>query len=137
MFVLHSDFYRTRLRKIESFAAHLLDEHNKGAVPQSRMTPEEVAFATEYQSGVELHLKSVATRHMPSNLQSIDGAAMKPRPNVDAHVFLRVMKDVTAVVEEETDDSREEVVDLQAGDQHIMRYAPLAALVDGGEIVLI
>ena len=96
------------------------------------------------QAGVDAHFRSLALRHMPANLQGLGpgGLAGGPSglgggPNLDEHVFLRVVRDVTAVVEEETDEAGEEVVDLKAGDQHVMRYRPLVGLIDSGDVVLI
>jgi GINS complex subunit 4 len=114
-----------------------LEENSRLSDEERRLTDEELVYAKEYQAGVESHFKFLASRHMPSNLQALDTAAMKPSPCTDQHTFLRVVRDVSAVVEEETDDAREEVVDLKAGDQHIMRYRPLAGLLDSGHVVLI
>jgi len=134
---LSSDFYRIRLRKIEACAAHLIEEHATLDTVHRLLTDEELVFAREYQAGLESHLQGLAAQHMPFNLQAVDTVQMKTRPNLDVHVFVLVTRDVSAVVEEETDDTREEVIDLQIGDQHIMRYRPISTLVDSGEILLI
>jgi len=134
-----SDLYRTRLHKIESHTAHLLDQHAQLVDPaQQRLTQAELTFAKDYQLSIDSHFQSLACRHMPSNLQLVEGAAgTRPGPHLDQYVFARVGRDVSAVVEEETDEVREEVVDMKVGDQHIMRYKPLSGLVESGHVLLI
>lgn len=87
---------------------------------------------------METHMKNLVLRHMPPNLQTMDSKQTTIRPNLDSYVFLRVNEDTDGVlVEEETLDTGEEIVDLQKGDQHIMRYKPLSGLVMSGAVSLI
>jgi GINS complex subunit 4 len=133
-FVL-SSYLRARVQKIERFAEHILEtERQSGA---ELLTDEERTFATSYQSSVLGHFKSLALRHMPATVQGLDTKKTTVLPNLDSYVFVKVIKDVAGVVvEEETADSGEEIVDLQANDQLIMRYKPLAALIASGDVVL-
>ncbi|XP_052770579.1 DNA replication complex GINS protein SLD5-like [Mya arenaria] len=134
-----SSYLRCRLQKIEQFTAKLLEEEaaRKDEEP-SKLSPEEFTFAREYSANMESHLQTVALRHMPQNLQTLNNKQTAPRPNLDKYVFLRVNESTDGVlVEEETLDTGEEIVDLEKGDQHIMRYKPLLPLVASGAVSLI
>ncbi|KAL5021724.1 hypothetical protein ScPMuIL_000879 [Solemya velum] len=136
---LLSSYLRCRLMKIEKHTTHILEqEQMRKEEENSRLSPEEYTFAKEYQASMEGHFKNIALRHMPPNLQSLDPKQTAVRPNLDSYVFLRVAEDTQGVlVEEETVDTGEEIVDLEKGDQHIMRYRPVVPLVASGAVTLI
>lgn len=134
-----SSYLRCRLQKIEQFTSHILEEEKtrKDEDP-SKLSPEEFNFAREYAENMESHLRSLALRHMPQNLQTLDTKQTAVRPNLDKYVFLQVNESTDGVlVEEETLDTGEEIVDLEKGDQHIMRYRPILPLVNSGAVSLI
>ncbi|XP_068167960.1 DNA replication complex GINS protein SLD5 [Antennarius striatus] len=137
-FVL-SSYLRSRLQKIEKFFPHVLErEKSRGATDPSLLSPEEFAFAKEYYANMETHLKAVALKHMPSNLQTVDMLEAVTKPCLDSYVFLRVKeRQENILVEPETDDQREYVVDLEQGSQHLMRYRTIAPLVSSGAVQLI
>ncbi|KAK6306402.1 hypothetical protein J4Q44_G00233270 [Coregonus suidteri] len=85
----------------------------------SFLSPEEFAFAKEYLANTETYLKAVALKHMPPNLQTVDMPKAVPEPCLDSFVFLRVReKQENILVEPETDDQREYVVDLDEVEQY-------------------
>ncbi|XP_036434201.1 DNA replication complex GINS protein SLD5 [Colossoma macropomum] len=137
-FVL-SSYLRSRLQKIEKFFPHVLEkEKSRADGDPSFLSPEEFAFAKEYLANTEVYLKAVALRHMPPNLQSVDMLKAVPEPCLDSFVFLRVKeRQENILVEPETDEQREYVVDLEEGSQHLMRYRTIAPLVASGAIQLI
>ncbi|KAI5094666.1 DNA replication complex GINS protein SLD5, partial [Silurus meridionalis] len=152
-FVL-SSFLRSRLQKIEKFFPHVLEkEKSRADGDPSFLSPEEFAFAKEYLANTEVYLKAVALRHMPPNLQSVDMlkadvlcvcvcvcvcVCLVPEPCLDSFVFLRVKeRQENILVEPETDDQRDYVVDLEEGSQHLMRYRTIAPLVSSGAVQLI
>lgn len=134
-----SSYLRCRLKKIERYTTHVLEqESNRKDEDVCHLSPEEFTFAKEYGTTMETHMKNLVLRHMPPNLQTMDSKQTTIRPNLDSYVFLRVIEDTDGVlVEEETLDTGEEIVDLQKGDQHIMRYKPLSGLVMSGAVSLI
>nr|XP_044987268.1 DNA replication complex GINS protein SLD5 isoform X3 [Jaculus jaculus] len=68
-----SSYLRCRLMKIEKFFPHVLEkEKARPAEEPSCLSPEEFAFAREYMAHTETHLKNVALKHMPPNLQKLD-----------------------------------------------------------------
>ncbi|XP_029618761.1 DNA replication complex GINS protein SLD5 isoform X1 [Salmo trutta] len=139
-----SSYLRSRLQKIEKFFPHVLEkEKSRVEGDTSFLSPEEFAFAKEYLANTETYLKAVALKHMPPNLQTVDmlkaGEAWQvPEPCLDSFVFLRVRaRQDNILVEPETDDQREYVVDLDEGSQHLMRYRTIAPLVSSGVVQLI
>ncbi|XP_077418168.1 DNA replication complex GINS protein SLD5 [Vanacampus margaritifer] len=137
-FVLCS-YLRSRLQKIEKFFPHVLErEKSRSKGEPALLSPEEFAFAKEYAANTESHLKSVALSHMPPILQTLDMLKAVPMPCLDSFVFLRVKeRQENILVEPETDDQREYVVDLEEGSQHLMRYRTIAPLISSGAAQLI
>uniref|UniRef100_A0A3P8YKL2 DNA replication complex GINS protein SLD5 n=1 Tax=Esox lucius TaxID=8010 RepID=A0A3P8YKL2_ESOLU len=135
-FVL-SSYLRSRLQKIEKYFPHVLEkEKSRADGDPSFLSPEEFAFTKEYLTNTETYLKSVALKHMPPNLQTVD--MLKAEPCLDSFVFLRVReRQENILVEPETDEQREYVVDLEEGSQHLMRYRTIAPLVSTGAVQLI
>ncbi|XP_077992723.1 DNA replication complex GINS protein SLD5-like [Glandiceps talaboti] len=134
-----TSYLRIRLAKIEKFVHHILEkEVNKGDEEPSKLSNEEFVYAKQYAENLESHLKSVVIRHMPPNLQNLDKDKIAPRPNLDSYIFLKVNEDQEGVmVEEETDEHENEVINLDKGGQHIMRYKPIYKLVENSAVSLI
>ncbi|XP_069140263.1 DNA replication complex GINS protein SLD5-like [Argopecten irradians] len=134
-----SSYLRCRLQKVERYTVHILEQERQRKEEDScRMSPEEFVFAKDYAETMDSHFRSLALRHMPPNLQTLDTKQTAVRPNMDKYVFLQVNEDTEGVlVEEETLETGEEIVDLQKGDQHIMQYKPIAPLVASGAVTLI
>ncbi|XP_029459618.1 DNA replication complex GINS protein SLD5 isoform X2 [Rhinatrema bivittatum] len=125
--------------KIEKFFPHVVEkEKSRANGDPSDLSPEEFAFAKEYMANIENHLKSVALKHMPPNLQAMDLLKSVPQPNLDSFVFLRVKeRQENILVEPETDEQREYAIDLEEGSQHLIRYRTVAPLVASGAVQLI
>lgn len=136
-----SSYLRCRLQKIERFTSYILEEAEqtlRRGEDSTKLSDEELTFAKEYGQNMEAHLQNMALRHMPQNLQSLNNKQTASKPNLDKYVFLRVNESTDGVlVEEETLDTGEEIVDLEKGDQHIMRYRPMMPLVNSGAVSLI
>ncbi|XP_072289183.1 DNA replication complex GINS protein SLD5 [Eucyclogobius newberryi] len=134
-----SSFLRSRLQKIEKFFPHVLEKEKSREIGDaSLLSPEEFAFAKEYYANTESYLKTVALKRMPPILQTMDMLKAVPEPCLDSFVFLRVKeRQENILVEPETDDQREYVVDLEEGSQHLMRYRTIAPLVSTGAVQLI
>ncbi|XP_064602083.1 DNA replication complex GINS protein SLD5-like [Liolophura sinensis] len=134
-----SSYLRRRLEKIEKFTVHTLEaEKDRSSDDNALMSPAEFKFASEYAQNMESHFKKIVLRHLPDNLQAMDPTETAPRPNLDSYVFLRVNEKTDGVlVEEETLEAGEEIIDLEVADQHLMRYKPVASLVTSGAVSLI
>ncbi|XP_012880171.1 PREDICTED: DNA replication complex GINS protein SLD5 isoform X2 [Dipodomys ordii] len=125
--------------KIEKFFPHILEkEKTRPEGEPSSLSPEEFAFAKEYMAHTETYLKNVALKHMPPNLQKVDLLRAVPKPDLDSYVFLRVKeRQENILVEPETDEQRDYVIDLEEGSQHLIRYKTIAPLVASGAVQLI
>ncbi|XP_004707612.1 DNA replication complex GINS protein SLD5 [Echinops telfairi] len=134
-----SSYLRCRLGKIEKFFPHVLEkEKTRSDGEPSSLSPEEFAFAKEYMANTETYLKNVALKHMPPNLQKVDLLRSVPKPDLDSYVFLRVNeRQENLLVEPETDEQRDYVIDLEEGSQHLIRYKTIAPLVASGAVQLI
>ncbi|XP_049721692.1 DNA replication complex GINS protein SLD5 [Elephas maximus indicus] len=134
-----SSYLRCRLRKIEKFFPHILEkEKTRSDREPSCLSPEEFAFAREYMANTEMYLRNVALKHMPPNLQKVDLLRSVPKPDLDSYVFLRVKeRQENILVEPETDEQRDYVIDLEEGSQHLIRYKTIAPLVASGAVRLI
>ncbi|XP_039210228.1 DNA replication complex GINS protein SLD5 [Crotalus tigris] len=134
-----SSYLRCRLRKIEKYFPHVLEKEKTRAEGEpSILSPEEFAFAKEYMANTENHLKNIALRHMPPNLQKVEFLKAVPKPNLDAFVFLRVKeRQENIMVDPEHDEQRDYVIDLDENSQHLIRYKTIAPLVASGAVQLI
>ncbi|XP_027454832.1 DNA replication complex GINS protein SLD5 isoform X2 [Callorhinus ursinus] len=125
--------------KIEKFFPHILAKEktlHEGEL--SSLSPEELVFAKQYMANTETYLKNVALKHMPPNLQTVDLLRSVPKPDLDSYVFLRVKeRQENILVEPETDEQRDYVIDLEEGSQHLIRYKTIAPLVASGAVQLI
>eukprot|EP00118_Oscarella_pearsei_P008299 m.41938 g.41938 ORF g.41938 m.41938 type:complete len:209 (+) comp33304_c0_seq1:224-850(+) len=129
-----ASYLRTRLKKIETHYAILLDEEEgRSAEEPSRLSPEELAYAKQYSESVEAHFNVLALQGMPSNLRTFDREKMAVRSNLDSYVFFRVLKRCDQVAAEED----EVPVDLERNTQHIMRYRPVALYLANDSISLL
>uniref|UniRef100_H2QW29 DNA replication complex GINS protein SLD5 n=1 Tax=Pan troglodytes TaxID=9598 RepID=H2QW29_PANTR len=134
-----SSYLRCRLMKIEKFFPHVLEkEKTRPEGEPSSLSPEELAFAREFMANTESYLKNVALKHMPPNLQKVDLFRAVPKPDLDSYVFLRVReRQENILVEPDTDEQRDYVIDLEKGSQHLIRYKTIAPLVASGAVQLI
>ncbi|XP_003801124.1 DNA replication complex GINS protein SLD5 [Otolemur garnettii] len=134
-----SSYLRCRLAKIEKFFPHVLEkEKTRSEGEPSSLSPEEFAFAKEYMANTESYLRNVALKHMPPNLQKVDLLKAVPKPDLDSYVFLRVReRQENILVEPESDEQRDYVIDLEEGSQHLIRYRTIAPLVASGAVQLI
>ncbi|MCL4130907.1 UNVERIFIED_CONTAM: hypothetical protein GTU68_033768 [Idotea baltica] len=134
-----SSYLRTRLQKIERFAHHLLDiDSSRTENKPSVLSPDEHKYAKEYVSNFSMLMTTLASQHMPENLQSFEKATLSVKPNLDSYVFFKVKKEVkNLLIEDNTGEGRDEEVDLELEQQHLMRYSSVYHLLDDGSINLI
>jgi len=132
-----SSYLRLRLSKIESFTTYILQEEEKRRDTEAPLLSDaELEFAKQYLHGLNDHLSSLALKHMPPNVRSLTPREQTVQPNSDSYVFLKVHETVKNVLVEEQVDAGEEIMDFEKGDQHIIRYKPVAGLVEAGTVAL-
>lgn len=134
-----SSYLRIRLEKIEKFAQFLVDQEEKRKASEpSKLSPEEYNYAKEFIQNMDACFHSIALRHMPPNLQKLESSRKTIKPNLDHYVFVKANKEVDGVlVEEETVDTREEVMKIDKDSQHIMKYSVVAQFVSDSSLSLI
>ena len=124
-------YYRTRLRKFETYAVHCLKEPDV----LERLSDLEQRYASDYANIVEEHFSSVLGQ-MPEGYESMvqqikeeDGAFdMVPEPDADAHVFCRVREDRGDVMLDP--DDPENTMDLERDDILMIRYRLIKKLLE-------
>lgn len=132
-FLIHS-YLRTRLDKIQN-NFHF---YSKTDIDNpSRLSPEETDFLNKYKQTVENLFQSLCLRHLPGSFD-IDKTGIKPpHPNNQAAVFVQVEKDVAGLeIRDTAGQGREETLDLEAGEQHLLQYAAIAHLIESGTVTL-
>uniref|UniRef100_A0A7S0WZE6 DNA replication complex GINS protein SLD5 n=1 Tax=Chlamydomonas leiostraca TaxID=1034604 RepID=A0A7S0WZE6_9CHLO len=130
-------YYRTRLHKIEKYAAAILDDEAQA----SKLSQAELQFCQDYFVTVGRHLKEVVLDQLNEDFKPLcktsalsDTNDLIPRPPMDTHVFAKLVADAGAV---KLDDDGGTMVDMAAGDLFIVRYAPVAHLVARRDAVLV
>ncbi|GBO03029.1 DNA replication complex GINS protein SLD5, partial [Araneus ventricosus] len=117
-----SSYLRTRLEKIEKFGFNLLHQESPDEMNLDLMSEEERNYAQEFTSNVKNYLHVVALKNMPPNMQTIKFEEICSKPQMDKSVFIKVKTDCPGVVIENFSDyGEEEIVDLAARSQHILR----------------
>lgn len=133
-----ASYLRTRLKKIETFTKHILEEDDARAPSIKRLSTDEHRFAESYAESISRHFHQIAIQHMPQNLREDNAnAANRNReivtPNLSSHIFLKANESVPGVVVGTND----EEVDLETGSLHIMPYHHAANLLLEGKVQLI
>jgi len=137
-----TSYLRCRLEKIERFAPIFLQKERERATTTPdqtpKLTPEELIFAQDVKNNLENHFKTSGLKQFPKNIQDMPLADKIPGPNLDHYVFIRVNRSEEGlVVEEDASEDHESTLDLDVDAQHIIRYSPIAPLVENGGVSLI
>lgn len=127
---LIASYMRERIKKIEEYVVYFLQQEAKQG--SSKMSPNELKFAKTFADDMEKHLSSLVLNNMPANMQTFK-QEKNPRPNMDAYVLMKVNQKQENILL----DPEDEPTDLEEGSQHILRYQPIAALVESSAISLV
>lgn len=125
-FVLTS-YLRTRLRKIQRHAIYTLADE----ATFQRLSAAEQEFAKGYVDMVERHFNVSFLNGLPERFRDIAAEGMVPRPQLDAHVVVRVNETLGKF--EVAPDVYEE---LRQGDVLFVSYRPFRALLAEGKVDL-
>jgi len=127
---LIASYLRERLKKIEEYVVYALQqEANHGT---SKMSSEELKFAKTFADNMKKHLSSLVLNQMPYNMQNFK-QEKNPKPNMDAYVLIKVNQKQEHILL----DPEDEPTDLEEGSQHILRYLPIASLVESSVVSLV
>ncbi|PSC76212.1 DNA replication complex GINS SLD5 [Micractinium conductrix] len=129
-------YLRTRLQKIERHVMHILDNADIAA----RLSDKESTFARDYFVLFGSHMKAAAANHLPEAFSSLVRQAaahaekdMVPAPDLDRHVFCRVLEDRGNV----TVDEEGNVAEFNRGDLFVIRYRAVQQLLAEGAVELV
>ena len=132
-----ASYLRSRLKKIEAFTRHILNEDEVRPASKRRLSPEELKFTEAHWASIRNHFHQIAIQHMPQNLQEETSSTGPNReivtPNLMSHIFLRANESVNSVIV----GSNDEEVDLEVGSLHIMPYKLASDLLLEGKVQLI
>ncbi|XP_063709465.1 DNA replication complex GINS protein SLD5 [Culicoides brevitarsis] len=125
-----ASYLRCRLKKIEEFTGHILEEESTRSDVEKRLSSSELVFAKGYHEITENHLFQVATRHMPSNMQQNDNKLRIVKPNLMSHVVVKVNSETPATIVGTND----EEIDLAPGSLHLLPYQLISELLIKGSV---
>ncbi|CAN0105607.1 unnamed protein product, partial [Ascophyllum nodosum] len=135
-----SKYLRTRLRKVERDALHVLAS---GEEMEGRLSDREREHAKAYVDMLEDHFTRTCLAQMPANFRSLTNTSkdenMVQGPDLDTFVVCRANEDVGLVqIGEASSQGREDsAMNLRRGDMFIVRYRPIRDLVLEGRVDLI
>lgn len=135
-----ASYLRCRLLKIERFTHFLLEKQAElDDTTKALMTPQELEYAKQYGKSIESHFDKLALKHIEhARLREFEPSKMSVSPNLNAYVFLKVLKDSPGVlISDSTGESAEEEVDLEVGGQHLMMYSTVSSLLKSGDVELL
>ncbi|KAH7471012.1 hypothetical protein PRIC1_003180 [Phytophthora ramorum] len=125
-----SSYLRTRLRKIEKFAVHILGD----AVLTQRLSMKERHFAQQFVMLLESHMNDLALGKFAEEHRSIAAKGMVPEPNLDTFVFCEAKDEVGGV---QCDDKGDDFVQMHPVDRYVLRYRSVQSHVEAGGVELI
>lgn len=126
-------YLRARISKIDRHTLHYLSTDNL----RSRLSEMELAYATRHQALLHNHYLSSFLSSFPPQLQNLNDAAginMVETPDLDAAVFIRLLKDI--FVEGRGVDS-DVTMDGRESDIVILRWSDAKPLVEAGSAELV
>ncbi|ETK85016.1 hypothetical protein F442_10223 [Phytophthora nicotianae P10297] len=124
-----SSYLRTRLRKIEKFAIHILQDE----VLTQRLSVKERNFAQQFVMLFESHVNDLAIGKFSKDNRTLTADGMVSEPNLDSFVFCQG-KEAGGV---QCDDKGGDFVQVTSADRYILRYRSVQEHVQAGAIDLI
>ncbi|KAG7380442.1 DNA replication complex GINS protein SLD5 [Phytophthora pseudosyringae] len=124
-----SSYLRTRLRKIEKFAIHILSD----AVQTQRLSVKERNFAQQFVMLFESHVGDLALGKFAEEHRTLTAEGMVAEPNLDSFVFCQG-KEAGGV---QCDDKGGEFLQVTSADRYVLRYKSVQEHVETGSIGLI
>lgn len=131
-------FLRARLKKIDTHPLHILAQHSATEnSSQPLLSSSEYQYLTSHQALLSGHYAASFLSQFPGSLQRMDdttgGVSMVDKPDEDASVFVRCLRDVGEVVVEGTDKRLE----MKRGDVWVVRWSTVRGWVGSGDLELI
>ncbi|KAF2436076.1 GINS complex, Sld5 component [Tothia fuscella] len=130
-------FLRARIAKIDAHPLHYTNVSATTTITPSLLSLFEHQYLTAHQSLLSTHYRTSFLSQFPTQLQRLDdttgGISMIDKPDGDAAVFVRVLRDCGVVAVEGTDVRCE----MNKGDVFVVRWSAVRGRVLGGDVELI
>lgn len=127
----------TRVSQIDAHPHHILARHAESPAFEPLLSPAEHQYLTSHQALLAAHYGASFLSQFPASLQRMDdtagGISMVDRPDEDAAVFVRVLRDVGEVAVEGTDKR----LDMKRGDVWVVRWSAVRGWVKSGDLEVI
>ncbi|CEG44013.1 hypothetical protein L915_10086 [Plasmopara halstedii] len=124
-----SSYLRTRLRKIENFVFHILEDEEL----IQRLSVKERDFAQQFAMLYESHVNNLALDKFSNENRTLTAEGMVSKPNLDNFVFCQG-KEAGGV---QCDDKGGDFVQVTSADRYVLRYRSVQEHVRAGTIDLI
>ncbi|KAK5703925.1 GINS complex subunit [Elasticomyces elasticus] len=125
-------FLRARIAKIDTYALHY-------ATLPSQLSPLERQYLQSHQSLISTHYSTSFLSTFPTSLQKLDdtagGISMVDKPDEDAAVFCRVLRDTGNVEIQGISEVAE--IEMKRGDVRVLRWSAVKEAVERGDVELI
>ncbi|TMW69475.1 hypothetical protein Poli38472_001631 [Pythium oligandrum] len=125
-----SSYLRTRLRKTEKFAQHILND----PVLTQRLSQKEIQFAKQYVMLFDNHVSELALARFPDEHRSLTAEGMVVEPDLDSFVFCESKESLGQL---QCDDNGVEYISMHQGDRHVVRYRSVKNHVEEGQVGLL
>jgi GINS complex subunit 4 len=130
-FLLNS-YLRTRLEKIQD---NFFYYSQTNADNPSKLSKEEAEFLTKYQDSAGELFDDLCLRHLQGRFDIGKTGMKPPQPNLQSAVFIRVLQDIDGLeIRDGAGAGRDDTIDLEAGEQHLVQYSAVSHLVEAGAV---
>ncbi|XP_023337097.1 DNA replication complex GINS protein SLD5 [Eurytemora carolleeae] len=131
---LINSYLRTRLDKIQNNFYF----YSQGTADNpSKLSKEESEFLAKYQESVGELFHTLCLRHLPGSFDLGKTGIKPPQPNFQSAVFIKVLQDIDGLeIRDGAGAGRDETIDLEVGEQHLVQYSSVSHLVEGGAVRL-
>ncbi|KAF2800592.1 GINS complex, Sld5 component [Melanomma pulvis-pyrius CBS 109.77] len=130
-------FLRARIKKIDTHPLHTLNQHAAStATSAPLLSTAEYQYLTQHQALLSQHYATSFLGQFPAALQQLDdttGISMVDKPDEDAAVFCRALREVGEVFVEGT----EKRFEIKRGDVWVVRWSVVRDWVRSGDVELI
>lgn len=122
-----NNYYRTRIKKIETDAPRLITILKTDSEKASKLFSDlEMRFLDKYLSSVDSHLNRTVLQKLPPNMRSfrMSDVRIDDKKQFDAnYVFVKALKETSVVVDDPL--MGQEVVHMDKGSQHFLPFSAI------------
>mmetsp|Transcript_790 Transcript_790/g.1994 ORF Transcript_790/g.1994 Transcript_790/m.1994 type:complete len:215 (-) Transcript_790:168-812(-) len=125
-FVLRA-YLRARMCKIQKYNMFLLSDRAQ----MDRMSSVELKACKAFTDAMEAHQNHSFVANIPENLRNLHAPDMIVKPDMDSHVFIKVLKNVGSIRVEDED------VEMNKDEIVLVNYSHVEGLIERGEAAMV